>query len=196
MRIPLAALLCTMLAACGPGVRKVMSGSPAMQATGSADRSVNVVEPGKVNEEHLSREVRHELVMLPYYGVFDNLAYKVNGGIVTLMGQVTRASLKSDAESAVKHIEGVMQVVNDIQILPSSPDDDRLRMALFQAIYAENTLSRYAVQAVPPIHIIVEKGRATLEGAVATEADKNMAGMRAKDVSGVFSVSNNLRVGS
>jgi osmotically-inducible protein OsmY len=186
-----------LLLACGPGTRKVMSSSsPEIQATGSAERTMNVAQTGAIGEEHITREVRHELVMLPYYGVFDNLAYRVDGGTVTLIGQVTRPSLKSDAGNVVKNIEGVRQVVNNIQVLPSSPDDDRIRLALYHAIYADDTLSRYAVQAVPPIHIIVDKGRATLEGVVATEADKNMAGLRAKEVPGVFSVTNNLRVGA
>jgi hyperosmotically inducible protein len=144
--------------------------------------------------ERIIREVRHELVMLPYYGVFDNLAYKVDGANVTLMGQVTRPTLKSDAENVVKKIEGVEHVKNEIEVLPPSPGDDRIRRAEYRAIYGDNVLSRYALQAVPPIHIIVKNGNVTLEGVVATEADKNIAGIRANGVSGVFSVTNNLRV--
>jgi hyperosmotically inducible protein len=144
--------------------------------------------------ERIIREVRHELVMLPYYGVFDNLAYKVDGANVTLMGQVTRPTLKSDAENVVKRIEGVEHVKNEIEVLPVSPNDDRIRRAVYRAIYSDPTMDRYSIQAVPPIHIIVKNGNASLEGVVASEADKNIAGIRANGVSGVFSVTNNLRV--
>ena len=144
--------------------------------------------------ERIIREVRHELVMLPYYGVFDNLAYKVDGANVTLMGQVTRPTLKSDAENVVKKIEGVEHVKNEIEVLPVSPNDDRIRRAVYRAIYSDPTMDRYSIQAIPPIHIIVKNGNASLEGVVATEADKNIAGIRANGVSGVFSVTNNLHV--
>jgi hyperosmotically inducible protein len=145
-------------------------------------------------QDRITREVRHELIMLPYYGVFDNLAYKVDGGTVTLMGQVTRPTLKSDAENVVKKIEGVEKVVNEIEVLPLSSMDDRIRMAEYRAVYSQPALERYAVQAVPPIHLIVANGHVTLVGVVATEADKNLAEIRAKGVSGVFSVTNNLMV--
>jgi hyperosmotically inducible periplasmic protein len=147
-------------------------------------------------QERLIREVRHKLVMLPYYGVFDNLAYRVNGNTVELYGQVTRPTLKSDAEGVVKKIEGVDRVVNNIEVLPLSPNDDRLRLALFRAIYGHTALNRYAIQAVPPIHIIVTNGNVTLEGVVATQMDKQIAEMQAKSVPGVFSVTNNLKVES
>ncbi|HYZ84892.1 MAG TPA: BON domain-containing protein [Bryobacteraceae bacterium] len=140
------------------------------------------------------KEIRHELVMLPYYGVFDNLAFKVDGYNVTLMGQVTRPTLKSSAERVVKDIEGVQNVTNNIEVLPNSPNDDRLRIALYRAIYGQPTLQRYSLQAVPPIHIIVKNGNVTLEGVVATEADKNIANIQANSVPGVFSVKNNLQV--
>jgi hyperosmotically inducible protein len=142
--------------------------------------------------EKLLKEVRHQLVMLPWYSVFDNLAYKVEGDKVTLYGQVTRPTLKSDAEAAVKSIEGVSSVVNDIEVLPLSPMDDQLRRAVFRAIYADPGLSRYSVQAVPSIHIIVKNGNVTLEGVVDDETDKNLAGLRANGVPNVFSVKNNL----
>ena len=143
--------------------------------------------------ERLQHEVRKELVMLPFYGVFDNFTYSVDGYTVTLMGQVTRPTLKSDAEAAVKRIEGVGKVVNNIEVLPVSPSDDRIRLATYRAIYSEGALERYAMQAVPPIHIIVKNGRITLEGVVNTPADKTLADLRAKGVPGVFSVTNNLR---
>ncbi len=143
----------------------------------------------------LIREVRHELNLLPYYGVFDNLAFKVEpGGKVTLLGQVRKPTLKADAERAVKGIEGVDTVDNQIEVLPLSPNDDRLRLALFRAIYSAPPLQRYSLQAVPPIHIIVKNGHVTLEGVVDSEADKNLAGIQANSVPGVFSVTNNLRV--
>ncbi len=147
-------------------------------------------------QEKLMKEVRHQLVMLPWYSVFDNLAYKVEGDKVTLYGQVTRPTLKSDAEAVVKSIEGVSTVVNNIEVLPPSPLDDQLRRALYRAIYGESGLSRYSVQAVPSIHIIVKNGNVTLEGAVDSEADKNLAGIRANQVPNVFSVKNNLIISS
>jgi len=149
---------------------------------------------GAAPEDHIAREVRHELVMLPYYGVFDNLAYRVDGRTVTLLGQVTRPTLKSDAGNVVKRIEGVEKVDNQIQVLPLSSMDDRLRLAEYRAIYGQTGLDRYALQAVPPIHIIVDNGKVTLVGVVATQQDKDLAGVRANGVPGVFSVVNNLRV--
>jgi len=144
--------------------------------------------------EKLYKEVRHQLVMLPWYSVFDNLAYQVDGDKVTLSGQVTRPVLKSDAEAAVKNIEGVASVVNNIEVLPPSPMDDQLRRALYRAIYGDPGLSRYSIQAVPSIHIIVKNGNVTLEGVVDNETDKNLAGLRANQVPNVFSVKNNLVV--
>jgi len=146
------------------------------------------------NRDRLIRQVRHELVMLPYYGVFDNLSYRVDGDKITLLGQVTRPTLKSSAENVVKDIEGVGQVDNQIKVLPLSPNDDRVRIAVYRAIYGQTALNRYALQAVPPIHIIVENGNVTLEGVVANEGDKNIANIQANGVPGVFSVVNNLRV--
>jgi len=145
-------------------------------------------------QTRLEREVRHELVMLPYYGMFDNLAFKVDGYKVTLMGEVTRPTLKSEAEAVVRKIEGVEAVANEIEVLPLSPNDDRIRLAAYRAIYRQTSLSRYALQSIPPIHIIVKNGNLRLEGVVTTEADKTIAGIRAKGVSGVFSVKNDLRV--
>ena len=144
----------------------------------------------------LIREVRHQLVMLPYYSVFDNLTYTVEGDNVTLNGQVTRPTVKSDAESAVKSIEGVGTVINNIEVLPPSPMDDDIRRAVYRAVYGDSGLQRYALQAVPSIHIIVKNGNVVLEGVADTEADKNMANLRARGVSNVFSVKNNLVVAS
>jgi hyperosmotically inducible protein len=154
----------------------------------------NRTTQGSHSQDRITREVRHELVMLPYYGVFDNLAYRVDGSTVTLLGQVTRPTLKSDAGNVVKGIEGVDRVDNQIKVLPTSPMDDRIRIAVYRTLYGQPPLDRYALQAVPPIHIIVENGRVTLEGVVANQADKDVANVRANTVSGVFSVVNNLRV--
>ena len=146
------------------------------------------------SQARIQKEVRHELLMLPYLGVFDNLAYKVDGYNVTLMGQVTRPTLKSDAENVVKRIEGVEKVDNQIEVLPPSPMDDQLRRRLYRAIYGFPSLQKYAMGVQQPIRIIVKGGNVSLEGVVDNEADKNTAGIRAKGVSGVFSVNNNLQV--
>lgn len=146
------------------------------------------------NQDKISKEVRHELVMLPYYGVFDNLAYRVDGAKVTLFGQVTKPTLKSDAEHAVKRIEGVQNVDNEIEVLPLSPSDDRIRLATYRAIYSKPTLQRYQMGAVPPIHIIVKNGNITLVGVVDSEGDKNLAGIAANGVPGAFKVTNELAV--
>ena len=145
-------------------------------------------------EERIQREVRHEIVMLPYFDVFDNITYKVEGYKVTLMGQVTRPVLKKDVENVVKKIEGVEKVDNQIEVLPLSSMDDRLRLALYRAIYGYTALERYALPVIKPIRIIVKNGNATLEGVVDNEADKNLANIRANGVSGVFSVTNHLQV--
>ncbi len=146
--------------------------------------------------ERIAKEVRHELVMLPYFSVFDNLAYKVDGYNVTLMGQVTRPTLKSDAENVVKRIEGVEHVDNQIEVLPPSPMDDGLRTQLYRAIYGFPTLQKYALGVQQPIRIIVKNGKVTLEGVVDNEGDKNIANIRSSSVPGVFSVTNNLQVAS
>lgn len=165
--------------------------APAPATAGTADR-----QAGGGSQDRITREVRHELVMLPYYGVFDNLSFRVDGGTVTLFGQVTRPTLKSDAENVVKKIEGVTRVINNIEVLPLSPNDDRIRLAVYRAVYGQPNLNRYAMQAVPPIHIIVSNGNVTLTGVVANASDKNVAEIQAKSVPGVFSVKNDLQVES
>lgn len=143
----------------------------------------------------LAEKVRHELVTLPYYGVFDNLEYRITGvDTVVLSGQVTRPTLKKDAENVVRRIEGVNKVVNRIEVLPLSPHDDDLRIATYRALFSRPGLDRYALGAVPSIHIIVKNGHITLTGVVATEADKNLAGITARQVPLAFGVTNNLRV--
>ncbi|HJY86636.1 MAG TPA: BON domain-containing protein [Candidatus Acidoferrales bacterium] len=142
----------------------------------------------------LAKQVRHKLVMLPYYSVFDNMEFKIEDEKVILLGQVVRPSLKSDAEASVKKIEGVRGVINRMEVLPLSPNDDRIRRAVFRAIYSEPALQRYGLPAVPSIHIIVKHGHVTLEGVTANETDRNIANIRANEVPGVFSVTNHLRV--
>lgn len=147
---------------------------------------------------HITKEIRHELATLPYYGVFDWLEFQVMpDNTVVLRGQVVRPTTKSEAEARVKNIEGVSKVVNEIQVLPLSPSDDRLRVALYRTIYDwDSPLFRYATQAVPPIHIIVDHGRATLKGVVASKADAQLAYMRARSVPGLFDVKNELQIES
>jgi hyperosmotically inducible protein len=166
-------------------IAMLAAGLPPANAQSTADQRA---------QERISREVRHELVMLPQLSIFDNLAYKVDGGTVTLLGQVKNAVLKDSAEKAVKSIEGVERVDNQIEILPPSPNDDRIRRGVALAIFNDSQLFRYSMGAVPPIHIIVNRGHVTLEGVVDNQTDKNVAGIRANGVPGVFSVTNNLRV--
>ncbi len=162
----------------------------------SVKRLILVLLPLALFGADLSKEVRHELVMLPYYGVFDNLAYRVDGSKVTLFGQVRDPKLKSDAEKAVKSIEGVQSVDNQIEVLPLSNADDATRLGVYRAIYSKPSLQRYQLGAVPPIHVIVRNGDVTLEGVVSNEMDKQVAGIAANGVPGVHKVTNNLRTES
>lgn len=145
-------------------------------------------------QERITKEVRHRILMLPDFGTFDNIAFKLNGYDVVLFGQVVEPSLKGDAEKVVKKIEGVERVDNRIEVLPTSGNDDRLRRDLFNAIYRYAPLQHYGVGSNRPIRIIVNHGHVTLEGVVDRESDKNMAGIQANGVPGVFSVKNNLAV--
>ena len=145
-------------------------------------------------QERIAREARHEILMLPYFGVFDNIELRVDDCNVTLTGQVTRPLLRSDAEHVIKDIEGVDKVFNQIEVLPLSPNDDRLRFATYRAIYGYAPLLRYATPPIKPIRILVKNGNLTLEGVVDSEADKNLVNIRANGVRGMFSVTNNLRV--
>jgi hyperosmotically inducible protein len=147
-----------------------------------------------VNDANTIRKIRKELVTLPFYGVFDNLAFKYEEGVVTLYGQVSRPTLKKDAARVVERLAGVDQVINRIEVLPLSNFDDRIRIAVYRAIYRQPGLDRLSLQAVPPIHIIVKNGNVTLEGVVANKGDATRAFIAANGVSGVFSVKNNLRV--
>lgn len=144
--------------------------------------------------ERIQTEVRHNILMLPYYNVFDNISFKVEGYNVTLMGAVTQPTLKSEAENVVKKIEGVQKVDNRIEVLPLSTMDNQLRLRLFRAIYGYTALQRYDLSVQKPIRIIVKNGHVVLEGVVDNQTDKNLVNIRARGVPGVFSVTNNLRV--
>jgi hyperosmotically inducible protein len=155
---------------------------------------VFAANPGTKGDMDLANKVRHELAMLPYYSLFDELSFRVDGNRVTLLGEVVRPTLKSDAGRVVAHIEGVASVDNQIKVLPLSPFDNRIRMAEYRAIFGYASMYRYAMGALPSIHIIVDNGHVTLEGVVSNKMDKEIAGIRANGVSGVFSVTNNLVV--
>ena len=170
---------------------KTPSGGTSMETSSAAQSDRGLSQKAL---DRLYREVRHELVMLPNLSLWDNLAYKIDGRKVTLLGQVRTASLKSEAEKAVKSIEGVEEVDNQIEVLPPSPNDDRIRRAVARAIFDAPGLFPYAVQSIPPIHIIVKGGNVTLEGVVNNTADRNMAEIKTKQVPGVFSVTNHLQV--
>jgi hyperosmotically inducible protein len=142
----------------------------------------------------IEQQVRRELVTLPYYNLFDSFSFRVDGDTAILMGKVTRPTLKSDAEKAVQKVEGIKTVSNQIEVLPLSSNDDGLRVSLFRAIYGHSALQTLAIRAVPPIHILVEHGNVTLEGAVGNSMQKTIAGVQANTVPGVFSVVNNLLV--
>jgi hyperosmotically inducible protein len=149
------------------------------------------------NQLRLAKKVRHELVMLPWYSVFDNLQFSLEGDhTVILSGQTIRPTIKSGAENVVRRIEGVTEVINNIEVLPLSPFDNRIRRAAYRAIFSQPSLDRYAIQAIPPIHIIVKNGHVTLVGVVANKMDKTLAGMAANSIPNVFSVENDLQVES
>jgi hyperosmotically inducible protein len=160
----------------------------------AATASSQTSRASEVSKERIAKETRHEILTLPHFHVFDNIDFRVDGSIVTLMGKVTRPMLKSDAESAVKGIEGVEIVTNLIEVLPVSPNDDRIRLALHHAIYGFSSLQRYSLPVVKPIRIVVKGGHLTMEGVVDNQADKDLVSQRANGVHGVFSVTNNLRV--
>ncbi len=150
-------------------------------------------QPGSRGQARLMNEVRHQLILLPWYSVFDNLEYTVEGSKVTLMGQVVLPVTKENAGKAVKSIEGVQSVDNQIQVLPPSPMDDQIRRAEFRAIYSFPSFQHYSNMAVAPIHIVVNGGHVTLDGVVDNQPDKDAANIRANSVPNVFSVTNNLR---
>jgi len=186
-------LLCA--AVCGAAPVPQTAAGPQAQPSAAPEQSMAANEAlSPESQDKLVREVRHELVMLPYYNVFDNLTFGIEGRTVTLNGQVVQAVTKSGAENAVKQIEGVEKVINNIEVLPPSNSDNRIRRQVYNSIYSYGPLFKYGNMSVPPIHIIVRNGRITLEGVVDSEADKNYAGVRANQVPGTFQVTNNLRV--
>jgi hyperosmotically inducible protein len=149
---------------------------------------------GTATPAPLEEKVRHELAMLPYFNVFDDLSFRVDNGTVTLFGEVTEPTVKRDAGNVVKHVEGVARVDNQIEVLPLSSFDNQLRLRTYFSIYGYGPLQRYSLGTQPPIRILVKNGNVTLAGVVASEMDKNLAFMRANGVSGAFSVTNDLRV--
>ena len=174
------------------GIRTTLTAALAIGALALA--GANYARAQKDDRGGVQREVLHELRMLPYYTVFDDLEYKVDGGHVTLYGDVTNPTLKSDAVAAVKSINGVTDVTDNIKVLPLSPGDNRIRQAEYRAIYGEPQLSKYGWASVQGIHIIVDNGHVTLKGDVDNQGDRNVANIRANSVPGVFSVDNQLTV--
>ena len=172
----------------------VLALSCAMIAPAVASSPSGMNADGSRLEQRLTGEVHHALAMIPQYTIFDNLAYRIDGNTVTLFGQVRNAVIKDVADKSVKRLEGVDQVNNQIEVLPASFNDDRIRMQVARALFGDARISTYANQPVPPIHIIVKDGHVDLVGVVRTQTDKNTAYIRANGVPGVFSVDNNLQV--
>jgi BON domain len=159
------------------------------------DKHYDPYVQGPDGESGLIREVRHRLVMLPYYGVFDDIGFNVNGTTVTLVGQVRQPVLKTDAGKTVGKTEGVTNVVNNIEVLPLSGEDDRVRRDVYRAVFgAADIGDRYGFSAVPSIHIIVKNGNVRLEGVVANEFDRNIINIKAKGVPGAHNVENDLQI--
>lgn len=163
------------------------SGAPAVSAGTSTRPNISAIP----------NQVQHELAMLPWYGVFDHLEFQVSGTEVVLSGQVIseHATTRDDAARFVKSIPGVTKVVNNIEVLPPSLFDDQIRRAEFRTVFSQADLGRYTMGAIPQVHIIVKNGHVSLEGVVMNQMDKNIAGIAANTVPGVFSVENNLRIG-
>ncbi len=169
--------------------------SSALLASDKDKKHLDPYVNGPAGEAKMIQEIRHHLVSIPYYSVFDDLGFTVNGGTVTLVGQVTQPVVKDDASAVLKKVEGVTQVINNIEVLPLSPLDARIRRDVYRAIYGDPMLStRYGFQALPSIHIIVKNGNVRLEGVVADEMDRNLAFIRANAVPGAFHVDNDLKI--
>jgi hyperosmotically inducible protein len=189
-----AVLIITCVLASAQNPNSSTSNTPATANTSTGQTHAVTPETASREEDRITREVRHELLMLPYYSVFDDLEYQVQGDTVILKGSVINPVTKNDAENSVKKIEGVDKVVNQIEVLPPSPSDDQLRRELYHRIFGIAGMYRYAMSAVPSIHIIVKNGHVTLKGVVDNQTDKQLAEMQAKSVPGVFSVENDLVV--
>ena len=174
----------------------LLAGVLAIAPAFALDRNQNLPAASEAGPQaNIEKQVRHQFLMLPHYSVFDNLEFRVDGRDVELFGQVRNPVLKSEAQNVVKRIEGVGSVTNKIEVMPLSNFDDRIRRATYHAVFSSSGLYRYAMGANPSIHIIVDNGHVTLEGYVGSEMDKNLAYVRANTVPGVFSVTNNLRIG-
>ena len=186
-------LFATFLLLVGLAFGQSQSSNNTQQSSGNAQLAMRPATQNP-DEQRIVKEVRHELVMLPYYSIFDDLEYSVNGGTVTLLGAVTNSTLKSDAENVVKRIEGVTQVNNQIKVLPPSPMDDQIRRQVARAVSSQGGLYRYFMGAVPSIHIIVDSGHVTLKGVVDNQADDTQAKLAANQVPGVFSVKDELQI--
>ena len=170
--------------------------APLRDACSSFEQVMPVAPVSTKSAKSLAQRVRSELLRLPYYGAFDFLTFQVDGDLVRLSGHVSGPTLKADAEHAARSVEGVGGVTSDIKVLPVSPNDDRIRLATYRAIYGNSTLVRYRLNPHPPIRIIVENGHVTLKGVVGSDMDRTVAHMQANRVPGVFSVTNHLQVGS
>jgi hyperosmotically inducible periplasmic protein len=162
---------------------------------GMASVSKQTPSTPETQTKDLQDRIRHSLLMLPYFGVFDDIGYKLQGDTVTLVGEVRRPMLKDDAEQAIRKLSGVAKIVNDIEVLPLSPMDDSLRLITYRAIYSRPGFERYGLQAVKPIRIIVKNGNITLTGVVGSEFDKIQAEMAARGVPFAFSIKNELTIG-
>jgi len=164
-------------------------------AAGSAMASADQTPAANDNDAQIAQKVVHEIRMYPRYTIFDNVNIKVHNGEVDLVGQVSQPFKKGDMGRLAQHVAGVRSVTNEIEVLPTSLFDDRLRLQVARSIYRDPSLSRYAIQAIPPIHVIVDNGHVTLEGVVNNDMEKTIAGVRASQVGLSFGqVVNNLRV--
>ncbi|SRR6266851_2231230 len=163
--------------------------------TASMSASASNGQEGSVRNYGFTESIRKQLARLPYYGVFDNLAFELNGDTVVLYGQVVRPATRKEAERRVAKMEGVQRVINRIEVLPPSSLDDSIRRRVYNAVFRTGGLYRYAMGANPSIHIVVNRGRVSLEGVVSSKMDSQLAYTAANGVPGVFSVTNNLRVG-
>ncbi|HWO01514.1 MAG TPA: BON domain-containing protein [Blastocatellia bacterium] len=175
---------------------KLMMVAIAVAVTATVAFAAPTSSPSGSGDAQTMNKIRKELVTLPYYGVFDNLAYELKGDTVTLYGQVVRPTTRKDAERRVAKIEGVDRVINNIEVLPVSGFDDSIRVRAYRAVFRSGSLYRYAMGTNPSIHIVVNRGHITLEGVVSNKMDSQLAYMAAQGVPGVFSVTNNLRVAS
>lgn len=170
---------------CGAVIASILATSPLISAS---------LPTAQTEQQRLAEQIRKELATLPFYGVFDQMSFSLDGRKVILSGEVTRSVLKSSALNVVKRIAGVEEVDNQIEVLPISPNDDRLRISLHRTIFGQASLGRYTLGAIPPVRILVKNGDVTLAGTVINEMDKNLAGLFANQVAGVFSVTNQLVV--